>query len=287
MFIHNPIVFLGYGIGDGNIKSILKTIFTYVEPNSAEADKIRRNFLLVEYESGSNSLEVLEHDIDLEGYSTIRINKIKTDNFKGIYTALSELILPVSAMDVRKVQNIVKEISSGGDIKVSITEDLDSIKNSDKIIAIGSSRTIQYQYQTASEMMANYFKIIDESNSQLLELINKHSIQSAQYFPVFGFSEICKNIDRIEALKAQQERKVEVALEAVPETCKSVHSSINDVFEDVNITGSNKINAVLWLVYTGEISLDETEIFLRGFENKSDTSYRKLLCVYDLKKYAD
>lgn len=242
---------------------------------------------MVEYESGSSSLEVLEHDIDLEGYSTIRINKIKTDNFKGIYTALSELILPVSAMDVRKVQNIVKEITSGGDIKVSITEDLDSIKNSDKIIAIGSSRTIQYQYQTASEMMANYFKIIDESNSQLLELINKHRIQSAQYFPVFGFGEICKNIERIEELKAQQKRKVDIALDAVPESCKSVHSSINDVYEDVNITDANKINAVLWLVNKGSVGLDETERFLRKFENKSNTSYRKLLCVYDIKKYSN
>ncbi|MFC7801219.1 SIR2 family protein [Bacillus subtilis] len=31
LFIHNPIIFLGYNIGDKNIKSILKTIFTYVD----------------------------------------------------------------------------------------------------------------------------------------------------------------------------------------------------------------------------------------------------------------
>lgn len=128
IFIHNPIVFLGYGIGDENIKSLLKTIFTYVEPNSKDAIKIRNNFLLVEYEEGSQSLDFVEHDIDLEGFSTIRINKIKTDNFKEIYLALAELTLPVSAMDIRKVQNIVKEIYAGGNIKVNITEDLESIK---------------------------------------------------------------------------------------------------------------------------------------------------------------
>lgn len=285
MFIHNPILFLGYGIGDENIKSILKTIFTYVEPNSDEADKIRRNFLLVEYEKGSDSLDVVEHDIDLEGYSTIRINKIKTDNFKEIYAALSALTLPVSAMDIRKVQNIVKEIYAGGDIKVNITEDLDSIKNSDKIIAIGSSKTIQYQYQTASEMMANYFKIIDESNFQLLELINKHTIQSAQYFPIYGFSKICNNIKRVSELKAQQDRKVEGALNSVPDSCKSNHSSIKEILDDANITKSSKINAILWLSNTGDIELDELEIFLRSFEDKSDTPYRKMLCIYDQKRY--
>lgn len=287
MFIHNPIVFLGYGIGDENIKSILKTIFTYVEPNSDEADKIRKNFLLVEYERGSDSLEVVEHDIDLEGYSTIRINKIKTDNFKEIYAALSALTLPVSAMDVRKVQSIVKEIYAGGDIKVNITEDLDSIKNSDKIIAIGSSKTIQYQYQTASEMMANYFKIIDESNSQLLDLINKHTIQRAQYFPIYGFSKITDTIKRVSELKTQQNRKLESALMSVPEACKMKHSSINEVYKDTNITDSNKISAIFWLAHTGDIGLDELESYLRNFEDKSDTPYRKLLCIYDQKRYGN
>ena len=286
MFIHNPILFLGYGIGDENIKSILKTIFTYVEPNSEEANKIRKNFLLVEYDKGSDSLDVVEHDIDLEGYSTIRINKIKTDNFKEIYSALSSLTLPVSAMDVRKVQSIVKEIYAGGNIKVNITEDLDSIKNSDKIIAIGSSKTIQYQYQTASEMMANYFKIIDESNSQLLELINKHTIQSGQYFPIYGFSNISSGIKRVEELKNQQNRKVESALNLVPDSCKLKHSSIEEILRDTNITDSNKINAILWLSNTGDIGLDELESFLRNFEDKSDTPYRKLLCIYDQKRYS-
>jgi hypothetical protein len=77
LFIHNPIIFIGYNIGDENIKNILKTIFTYVEPNSDEAERIRQNFLLVEYEKDSANEEVGEHDIDLEGFSTIRINKKK------------------------------------------------------------------------------------------------------------------------------------------------------------------------------------------------------------------
>lgn len=125
IFIHNPIIFLGYNIGDENIKALLKTIFTYIEPNSPAAEKIRRNFLLVEYEAGSVSQETCEHDINFNGSSIIRINKIKTDDFSSIYRALANLVLPISAMDIRKVQNIVKEIYAGGNISVKITEDLD------------------------------------------------------------------------------------------------------------------------------------------------------------------
>ena len=98
----------------------------------------------------------------LKGFSTIRINRIKTDNYAAIYRELSGLQLPVSAMDIRKVQNVVKEIYAGGTIKVRITNDLDELDNSDKVLVIGSQKSITYSYQTAPEMMKNYFDIIEE-----------------------------------------------------------------------------------------------------------------------------
>ncbi|MDP8207292.1 MAG: SIR2 family protein [Candidatus Electryonea clarkiae] len=287
IFIHNPIIFLGYGIGDKNIKSLLKTIFTYVEFNSDEAQRIRANFLLVEFEKNSLSHEITEHDIDIEGFSTIRINKIKTDDFIEIYKSLSKLSLPVSAMDVRKVQRIVREIYSGGDIKVKITEDLDTLRNSDKIIAIGSMKTISYQYQTSSEMMSNYFNILDESNSQLLTLINKHTIHSSQYFPVYGFGQICSEIENIQKLQKQQSSNIENSFSKINENCKTSHSKIQDIIEDDSVTTSNKTNAILWSIMENKVTLGDTEEFLRNFNNslKTGTNYRKLLCAYDLKKY--
>lgn len=286
MFIHNPIIFLGYNIGDENIKSILKTIFTYVEFNSEQANIIRNNFLLVEYEKDSDSTETCEHDIDLEGFSTIRINKIKTDNFSSIYNALSDLSLPISAMDIRKVQSVVKEIYSGGNIKVNITEDLDALKNSDKIIAIGSMNTISYQYQTIQELMTNYFKVVEESNEQLLKLINKQRIQSSQYFPIFAFSTICPEISNIDALKAQQIGKIETALETLSASCRTELTTISDIMSDDSITHANKDSAILWATYYGVIELDDVKKYLIGHDDKKSTSYRRLLCAYDLKKHS-
>lgn len=285
LFIHNPIIFLGYSIGDENIKSILKTIFTYVEPNSEDADRIRDNFLLVEHDAGSTCTETCEHDIDLEGYSTIRINKIKTDDFKSIYQAISNLTLPISAMDVRKVQSVVKEIYAGGKISVSITEDLDSLANSDKIIAIGSRKTISYHYQTAAETLSNYFKIIDEANSQLLMLINKYKIPTSQYFPIFGFSTICDKIEKVELLKNQQREKLAGALSNVAVCCKVDHGSIDEIMEDCNISPSNKTNAILWSTLNDMLSLDELENYLRNTAIENQTQFRKLVCAYDLKRY--
>ncbi len=287
LFIHNPIIFMGYNIGDDNIKSILKTIFTYIEPNSEQAEKIRGNFLLVEYDKDSMNEEITEHDIDLEGFSTIRINKIKTDNYIAIYKALAEINLPISAMDVKKVQNIVKEIYAGGKIKVTITEDPDTLKNGDKILAIGSSKTISYQYQTSSEIMMNYFKIIDESNSQLLTLIDKYRIQSNQWFSIYGFDKINPNIRATSNLKAQQKDKLEKFLEDVSDQCKSNYTTIEKIQECDEISSSNKVDAIVWAVLEDKISLELVEEFLKEYDSKETTNYRKLLCAYDYKMYRE
>ncbi|EMT0404119.1 SIR2 family protein [Neisseria gonorrhoeae] len=287
LFIHNPIIFLGYNVGDENIKEILKTIFTYVEPNSPSANKIRRNFLLVEYEPESNNEDIVEHDIDITGFSTIRINKIKTDNFSQIYKALAELTLPISAMDVRKFQSIAKEIYTGGNIKVSFTEDMDNLNNSDKVVAIGSTKTISYNFQTTSEMMSNYFKIIEEENSQLLKLIDKHSIASTQYFPIYEFSRICSDIHKEAVLKRQQKEKLDHFIEEINRRCKNNHSSIQSILDDENISDTYKNDAIAWGIWNNQLSEDEVENYLKNFVNKKNTHYKRLLCMFDYKKYAD
>ena len=285
LFIHNPIIFMGYNIGDENIKNILKTIFTYVEPNTEQAEKIRSNFLLVEYDKDSTNSDVCEHDIDMEGFSTIRINKIKTDNYIQIYEALSKLQLPISAMDVRKVQSIVKEIYAGGNIKVNITEDLESLDNKDKVLVIGSEKTIKYDYQTTSEMIANYFNIIEEENKQLLYLIDKLNIQPAQYFPIHGFSLINPEIRKIQDLKTQQSEKLTEFIGNIKEHCKTNHSTIEDIMDDISISQTYKSAAIMYSILNKNVSLEDAEKFLKNRENKNDTEYRKMLCAYDYMRY--
>lgn len=274
-------------MSDSNIKRLLKTIFTYVDPDSPQAQQIKNNFLLVEYEKGSNNVEITDHDIDIEGFPTIRINKIKTDNYIAIYEALSNLTLAISAMDIRKVQSIVKEIYTGGDIKVKITEDLDSLKNDEKILAIGSKKSISYLHMTASETCKNYFKILEEANSQLLKLVDKYKISSNQYFPIFAFSKICPDIEKAKKLKLQQVQKLEDALAQIKEGCKSQHSTIAAILEDATITNSNKLNAIIWSLLKGTITKDDTEKYLKAQAEINDTDYRKILCAYDFITFSD
>ncbi len=288
LFIHNPIIFIGYSIGDSNIKDILRTIFTYVEPNSPEAEKIRSHFLLVEYEENSENLEVTEHDIDVEGFSTIRINKIKTDNYAELYSSIAKLQLPVSAMDIRKVQTVVKEIYSGGNIKVSITDDLDELENGDKVLAIGSHKSITYSYQTAPEMMKNYFTIIEEENNQVLELIDKVMIQSQQFFPIYAFAKIDPNIKRIEKLKRQQNNKLEALKRQIEQRFEVKETTLEDILYNERYAMTYKNQVIAYALLKGNIKPEVIEDYLKTLsaEIGNTTDYRRLLCAYDYIKYS-
>lgn len=299
LFIHNPIIFLGYSISDNNIKRILETIFSYVSYDDELSEKIRRNFLLVEYEKDSHNENVTEHDITIGGIS-IRINKIKTDNYKTIYKSISDLRLPISAMDIRKVQSIVSDIYRGGKpedaIKVRITEDLDDLENSDKVLVIGSEKTISYEFRTIPEIMVEYFSIIDENNIQLLDLVDKHTIQSNQYFPIFAFNQINTDIRRSEELKTNQINKMKYVISKIPQTSKVKSDGINDIIQDETLSNSSKFFSIIWNVFEKNIHLDKLKDYLLDFDKYEDneasdpkktTDYKRLLCVYDFCKYSE
>ena len=292
IFIHNPVIFLGYSIGDDNIKKVLKTIFSYVPLNTEEAEKVRRNFLLVEYDANSTNREVTEHDIETPK-GNIRINKLKTDDYSALYQALANISLPVSAMDIRKVQSVVKDIyhgsTEGGGIKVMITENFDEMKNSDKILAIGTSKTIQYQFFTANEMIQSYFNIIEEANEALISQINKQKISSSHYFPFWGFSTVCHDIDEVDAKKRNQKRNIEEYIRSKCTDYQNGHTSIETIINDDTIAESYKHQAIMNSVNNGQISLEGVEIYLKSLpvKEKLETKNRRLLCLYDIKKYAD
>jgi SIR2-like domain len=284
LFIHNPVIFIGYSISDKNVQKILKTIFSYVPTNSELAKKIRDNFLLVEYEPKSQSTTIVEHDIYIGAGTTIRINKIKTDNYSEIYTSLAELILPVSAMDIRKVQKVWNEIKSGGDIEVKITEDLDQLKNGQMVLAVGSHKRVKYEYQTKPEMMQDYFKIVDEANKQLIVLLNKQKIQTTQFFPIFAFSKICPELENTDHYKEQQVRKLTEHYDRTCQiNCRNDHSTIGEIMSDMTITNSKKDDCIFFSVYSDKISLEEIKNHLIHLTDKNSTSYRRLLCLYDYK----
>lgn len=297
LFMHNPIIFIGYSLADENIISILKTIFSYVDVNSEEAEKIRNNFLLVEFDNGNMNTEVIEHDIQISEIGTIRINKIKTDNFSAIYQKISDLTLRVSAMEIRKVQSVWHKIVVGnGGVAVTITDDIDNLDNDDMVLAIGSKNNIRYDFRNLNDIVRDYFNIIDEENVELIKIINKHPILSNKnIFPIFAFSNICQEIDNVDRIKNLQKKKLNAHISSAKfnnyNQINSKYSSIMDISIDESLSNNKKYNLIFWNFYHDNLTFEEVKSYLmENLPNKSlnanaVTEVKRLLCLYDIKKY--
>ena len=136
-------------------------------------------------------------------------------------------------------------------------------------------------------MMEDYFTIIEESNEQILDLIDKQVIQSTQYFPIFAFSKINTKIEKEEELKENQKNKLKSLYENIKGTSKKEHFSINSIEEDESIAKTYKIDAVIWNVLNNNIYREELRKYVVEYSDKKSTEYRKLLCLYDYFEYAD
>lgn len=288
-FIHNPIIFIGYSVSDNNIKNILKTIFSYVKPNSDEAKKISDNFLLVEYKKNSTNEMITNHDIDIDGFPLIKVNKLSTDNFRALYNPLINLDLPVSVMDLKKVRNVIRGIETGNSkIKVSIAEDFESLASHVKVLAMGSREIIKHDYTRLKDLIPNYFRIIKEKDIEILTLIEKETLPNNHYFPIYGFQTLGRKLKKakIDILIKQQNKKLKDIKTSLASKCKTSHNSIEKILKDEKISASRKVDAVLWGILEKKIDLIGIERYLKERIDKTSTNYKKILCAYDYIKYS-
>lgn len=289
-FISNPIIFLGYGIGDSNILNILNTIFLYIKPNSEEANKIKNNFLIIEYEKGNMNENIEDYDIKVEN-SLIRIKKLRTDNFNAIYEAINNLELPVSVMDIKKVQNIIKDIKFNplSSMEVQIASDIDNFKNSEKVLYIGTKESIQYKHVKNIYYFKNYVDILENNNKSMINTIHELDIAVTQYFPVCGFIKILSSKhERMEELKQQQIELLNNNISKLDNKCANYnYISIKDIFDDDSISRSNKDGYILYGIMKDKILLDEVVEFIKDNveQRYKDSPFKKIICAYDYKKY--
>lgn len=289
LFIHNPIIFIGYGIGDENIIEILRTIFKYVDSRSEKAKQIQNNFLIIEYEKGSINTEVNDFGIDLGNNEIIQVNKIKTDNFTAIYQALSNLSLPISVMDIRRVETIARKITEGSEIKVAVADDIDKLDNSDKILYIGT----EYKPINTKNLIKSYFRIIETKEEIGLKLIEDNTVKSNENFPIFGFSRIYYNIKPREKLEKQQISKIKDHIKYYSNLLAKrsdiyTYSTPKSVYDDPSLPKTYKPLAIMVSTLSGSMDLDALEKYLKAnINNLITTEFRQILCVYDLKRFGN
>lgn len=283
LFCHNPIIFIGYGIGDDNIKKVLKTIFSYVKPNTELARKVKRNFLLIQYEEDSDNVEIESHSVECGEGINIDIHKLSTDNFSEVYRQLAQLNINHNSKILQFVYQEADNFLSGKEISIDIADDYASLSDNKKGIAFGNVEQLRYVFENDQSMITNYFSYVSAGNKNLVRLIDRMKIHKNHYFPIFGYSTIYPHLKCAENLKKNQRNKIK----QYTNKCiryRNQHTTIESIMNDAGISRSYKNLAIFYAVYNRQINLEKVESYLKK-KVKMNTDDKVLLCLYDMIKY--
>lgn len=104
IFMEYPIIFMGYSLGDPNIRVILESIVKCLSRENLE--RLQNRFVYVEWEEGKKDIEVASASITID-QKTIRMTSIKTDDFSAIFRALAK---KRSAVPVKLIRLFKQEL---------------------------------------------------------------------------------------------------------------------------------------------------------------------------------
>lgn len=103
--MEHPIIFVGYGLGDVNIRSLLSEIATCLTPE--QLDKIKDNFIFISPAFGRE--ETYNKNTLSWGHSSIIINEFVLEDYGMLYQILGKIHSSMPIKLARKLQNMVCE----------------------------------------------------------------------------------------------------------------------------------------------------------------------------------
>lgn len=112
--------------------------------------------------------------------------------------------------------------------------------------------------------------------------IGTGKIQTSQFFPIFAFSKITPNIEKVDEIKKIQTDKLKGITKVITK-----HTTIDGIASDESISKTNKHYAIVTALLNNQLDLRDVEKYLKDYKDKLSTDYRRLLCAYDYMKYGD
>ena len=110
MFLERPIIFLGYGINDSDIKTILESISACLE--NEQLEKLKERLIFIEWNNkpGEKSDCISERKIDSNNGKTISMHNIVLTNYSDLYEAILDNKVKYDIKVLRKIKSQLYEL---------------------------------------------------------------------------------------------------------------------------------------------------------------------------------
>lgn len=309
IFVEHPIIFLGYSLHDSNVIEILTSIVNCL--NSENIDKLKDRLVFVKRIKDNSEPRISDSTILLtDKRIQIPIKEIKLNSFIPLYEVLGSLKKRLPVKVLRRMKGMVYEFVKTNEPteKILVSETITKPEDADNIeyyFGIGiKSQLSMYGYKGVGALELMEDLVFDDKNlnsSAVLETILPDVLKSAKYVPVFKYLRKSNNLSEDGKLLSSvdvpdklrnliNECRVESFYPArnysnKKDLIQKNHSSIKSIQRSNDL-----IHTIYYIPLLKQENINSSDLKSFLISNWSDeliknTSFRKLICLYDFLKY--
>ena len=311
MFLERPIIFIGYGVNDANVKRILDSISECLEDD--QLDKLKERLIFIEWNHSSEKKDsISERRVSSSSGKTISMKNVLLSDYSILYDAILENTVKYDVRILRRIKSQLYELvrNNKPNEKLHVISDIESDKeNVDFVVGVGAYGKfgdIGYRGIKVDEI---FQYVIGQSKREFDgDMILKEAIPALNNrgsIPVCKLIAECKTVENISdvAYKIFSERTgVQVFINGVNKKWLEKHENIrcSSIIEYYKKNGLVKTCSDIPKMDFEMIDVDELKAFILlalsdnpellsidGNKHTYRSLFKKCICIWDYLKYHD
>jgi len=303
IFLEHPIIFLGYSIGDKNIKSILKAIVKCLSKEKLE--KFKKRLIFVEWNDSNAEDEISTHSISFEDEKTLEMTRIYIRDYSILYETLLKNKFKYNTTVLRRLKEEIYELVVSNEpttkMKVVGIEDDATLDNIEIVVGVGVLGEFGKKGYCGLKVEEIFEDVLFDNKefdanlvvTQSLPILLKHNTGSVPIYkyilkatvelPQYVKESIKLNYDDLlsRTIRSNKKRK-----EYINKTIEHVieHNLPDKSLELIPLLEEQNIDAEKLGEFLREYYKSNNNIFIDG-KNSDKTNFRRLIKIYDWLKY--
>lgn len=303
IFLEHPIIFLGYSIGDKNIKSILKAIVKCLSKEKLE--KFKKRLIFVEWNNSAEKDEISTHSISFEDEKTLDMTRVYIKDYSKLYEILLKNKFKYSTTVLRRLKEEIYDLVISNEpttkMKVVGIEDDENLDNVEVVVGVGVLSEFGKKGYCGLKVEEIFEDILFNNGdydanlvvTESLPILLKHNTGSVPIYKYISNATVDIPLYVKNAVKTRYEDLLSRSIR----NNRKRHDYINKTISD--IISNNEPNKSLELIpflQEKNIDVESLGIFLRDYyKNNPDVfsngksfdkiNLRRLIKIYDWLKY--
>ncbi|WP_319501912.1 SIR2 family protein [uncultured Draconibacterium sp.] len=309
IFVEHPIIFLGYSLHDSNVIDILTSIVKCL--NNENIDKLKNRLVFVKRIKDNSEPRISDSSLLLtEKRIPIPIKEIKLHSFTPLYEVLGSLKKRLPVKILRRMKGMVYEFVKTNEPteKILVGENISNSEDADNIeyyFGVGiKSQLSMYGYNGIGTIELMEDLVFDDKNlnaGAVIQSVIPKALKGGKYFPVYKYLRKADYLKKDGKLRKTVD--VSTKLRNFIDGCSSErfypssnylkkkgtiqknHTSIKSIQRNFDLT-----HTIYYIPFLKPEYIDISDLKSFLINNWSDelvknTSFRKLICLYDYLKF--